>query len=122
MEDADSSTGLNRRLASLLAYAGWWMTGLIVWFIERRDPVIRFHAAQAVVAFGLLALLIALLSALALVSLSFMPAAFDLLVLTAQLVTVIAMILWVVTMWLVATGRSWRIPLAGRWAERLSRM
>ena len=30
-----SSSGLSPRLAAPLAYSGWWITGLIVWFVER---------------------------------------------------------------------------------------
>ena len=53
-----SSTGLSRRLAGSLAYAGWWVTGAILWFVERRDRTIRFHAAQSIAAFGMVAFLI----------------------------------------------------------------
>jgi len=40
-----SSTGLSVRVAVPLAYAGWWITGAILWLVERRDRRIRFHAA-----------------------------------------------------------------------------
>ncbi len=121
MNSVASSTGLPPRLAAALAYAGWWVTGLIFWFVERRDASVRFHAAQAMTAFGVLALVIGALSALALASLSFLPGAFNPLVVTAQVVTVFAVLLWAVTVWRVATGASWRIPLAAGWADRLAR-
>ena len=54
------------RTAAALAYGGWWLTGALFWFIERRDAYVRFHAAQAVAAFGLVALLIAMFGMLAL--------------------------------------------------------
>ncbi|MGE0446988.1 MAG: DUF4870 domain-containing protein [Vicinamibacterales bacterium] len=116
-----SSTGLSPRVAATLAYSGWWLTGLLFWFVERRDPVVRFHASQAVVAFGALALIIVGLSALALASLSFAPAAFDALVLSVQLVLMLSLVLWAATILLVASGRDWRIPLAATWADRLAR-
>ena len=79
-----SSLGLSSRAAAALAYSGWWVTGTILWIVERRDPVVRVHAAQAVVVFGSAALL------------------------------------WGVTMWKVARGDEWRIPVAARFVDRLA--
>ena len=115
----ESSIGLSPRVAAALGYSGWWITGLLFWLLERRDPFIRFHAAQAVTAFGTMAVLIGTLSALALLSLTFVPAAFDALVIAAQVVAVLAVVLWGVSMWRVASGHDWRIPIADRWAERM---
>jgi uncharacterized membrane protein len=117
----DSSTGLSTRAAALLAYIGWWATGLILWFLERRDREARFHAAQAIVAFGGLTLVVALLAGLALISLSFFPGAFEWLIGAAEAVAVGAMVLWGMTVWGVASGRDWRLPIAAPWAERLAR-
>ena len=121
MAGVESSTGLSPRVAATLAYAGWWLTGLLFWFVERRDPVVRFHASQAMVAFGALAVLILGLSVLALASLSFLPAAFEGLVFAVQVVTVLSLALWAATILLVASGRDWRIPLAAAWADKLAR-
>ena len=115
----ESSTALSPRLAAPLAYAGWWITGFIVWFAERRDPYSRFHAAQAMTAFGLIAVLIVAFSALALVSLSFLPRAFSLFVWAAALTWLAGLALWVVSMWKTATGEPWRIPIAAELADRL---
>ena len=49
-----TSTGVDARLASVLCYAGWWVTGLVFLFVERRDQAVRFHAAQSLVVFGTL--------------------------------------------------------------------
>ena len=115
----ETSTGLSPRVAAALSYAGWWVTGLIFWFLERRDPFVRFHAAQSITVFGSMALIIIGLAVLALVSLSFVPAAFGALVIAAQVATAFAVVLWAVSMWRMATGHDWRIPLAERWAKRL---
>lgn len=117
----ESSTGLSPRVAATLAYAGWWLTGLLFWFVERRDPIVRFHASQAVVAFGALALVILALSAMAAASLSFMPDAFGGLIVSVQVVTALSLGLWAVTILLVASGRDWRIPIAASWADKLAR-
>ena len=48
----DTSTGVDARLSSVLCYAGWWITGLVFLFAERRHGGVRFHAAQSIVVFG----------------------------------------------------------------------
>ena len=114
-----SSTGLPARLAIALAYSGWWVTGSIVWFLERRDPVVRFHAAQAVTAFGAITLLILLFSALTALSLSFLPSMFGFFGAAAGATWVLGAVIWATAMWKTASGDKWRIPVAGEWAERL---
>jgi uncharacterized membrane protein len=116
-----SSLGLSSRAAAALAYSGWWVTGAILWIVERRDPVVRFHAAQAVVVFGSVALLIALFGGLALASLSFLPSTFGFFVAAAMVTWTAGVLLWGVTMWKVARGDEWRIPVAARWVDRLAR-
>jgi len=115
-----SSTGLSSRIAAPLAYSGWWITGVILWLVERRDPYVRFHAAQSVAAFGLVATLIGAFAALAIASLSLLPSAFTLFVGAAALTWVGGMLLWVVTMWKAASGDAWRIPVAAALADRLT--
>ena len=114
-----SSTGLSPRVAGPLAYAGWWVTGVILWSVERHNRAIRFHAAQSIAAFGLLAAAIAAFGALALASLSFLPSAFIPFLWAAAITWGIAVMLWIVAMWKAATGHAWRIPVAADLADRL---
>lgn len=114
-----SSSGLSPRLAAPLAYSGWWITGLIVWFVEREDRFTRFHAAQAITAFGLVAIMIGAFAGLALASLSFLPAAFGPFVWAAGITWIGGLFLWVMSMWKSASGETWRIPLAADLADRI---
>ena len=114
------STGLSRQVAVPLAYSGWWLTGLILWLVERRDRVIRFHAAQSLAAFGMIAGAIAAFAALALASLSFLPPAFTVFLWAAAVTWAGGIVLWIAVMWKAATGRVWRIPIAAELADRLS--
>ena len=116
----DSSTGLSRRVAAPLAYAGWWVTGAILWFVERHDRTIRFHAAQSMAAFGIVAGLVLAFGALALASLSLLPAAFNLFLWAAAVTWVGGILLWIVALWKTATGHTWRIPVAADLADRLT--
>ena len=115
-----SSTGLSSRTASALAYGGWWITGLLIWFLERRDPVARFHAAQSMIAFGVIAFLTLGLGSLTVAALSFFPAAFDVLFAATLVVFLAGVALWIVSLWKAASGDDWRIPVAATYADRLS--
>jgi len=117
----DSTTGLTSRTACVLSYLGWWITGLIFWGLERRDAVVRFHAVQSTIAFGGLALLIVLLTLLALLMLSFAPVGFTIFVGAAIVVWVASIVLWLAAIWQVSQGKPWRIPLAAGLAENLAR-
>jgi uncharacterized membrane protein len=117
---ADSSTGLTTRTAAVLSYLGWWVTGLIFWAVERRDAQVRFHAAQATVVFGGLAIVIVVLGVLGLVMLSFAPRAFLVLVGTAGVVWLASVALWIAALWQAGRGKRWRIPLAARLADALA--
>jgi uncharacterized membrane protein len=54
-------------------------------------------------------------------SLVFRPKAFGFWLLLAGAAWVAGLILWIASMWAVATGRPWRIPVAARLAERVCR-
>ena len=116
-----SSTGLSTPVASALAYSAWWLTGGIFCWLERRDHTVRFHAAQAVVTFGAIAMLIVMCAVCAVASLSLMPSLFAFFAIAAALTWTVGVVLSGISMWKVARGDEWRIPVAAEWAERLNR-
>jgi uncharacterized membrane protein len=118
-DPSDSSTGLPSRTAAVLAYSGWWVTGLIFWLLERRDGYVRFHAAQAVAGFGLLATAMFSFGSLGVLSLSMLPAAFPLFMAAAGLTWVAGVVLWGWSMWRAALGHRWRVPIVADLADRL---
>ena len=122
MTDALSSTGLSSRVAAALAYGGWWITGLLFWFLERRDRFTRFHAAQSIVAFGAIAGLVMVFGTLAAASLSFLPGAFTVLMGVTVFAWVLGVALWAVSVWKAANGEDWRIPIASDLADKLARV
>jgi len=50
----DSTTKLLLNKAGLLCYVGFWVTGIIFLIIERKNKLVRFHAMQSLVVFGIL--------------------------------------------------------------------
>ncbi|TFH33820.1 MAG: hypothetical protein E4G93_06300 [Dehalococcoidia bacterium] len=55
-------TGLETHVASTLAYVGGWVSGLIFLLIEKENRVVRFHAMQSIIVFGVAHILIVILS------------------------------------------------------------
>ena len=73
-----SSTGLQPNVAGALSYLLGIITGVLFLVIEKENRFVRFHAAQSITAFGVVACLIFAFGALALASLPLLPAAFNL--------------------------------------------
>jgi uncharacterized membrane protein len=47
--NAKSSTGLEPKIACLLAYIFSWLGGLIIYLIEKENKFVKFHALQALI-------------------------------------------------------------------------
>jgi uncharacterized membrane protein len=56
--------GLDQNVAGALAYLFGFITGVIVYFLERDNAFVRFHAAQSIVLFGGFTLVIVAVSIL----------------------------------------------------------
>lgn len=115
-----TSTGVDARLASVLCYAGWWVTGLVFLFAERQHAKVRFHAAQSLVVFGALSVALFLCGGASAV-------AFFVAVPTFQLMQAIGNALWfgAVLLWLFLLvkawrGETWRVPVAGDLAMKIA--
>ena len=104
---SQSSTGIPSPTAAALAYSGWWISGGILWLAERRDPFVRRHAAQAMIVFGLISLIIMALIALAVGALTFMPSAFGVLMVAAGIVWIGGVVLWAIATWRAINGEEW---------------
>jgi uncharacterized membrane protein len=46
-----AQSGMSENVAALLSYVLGWLTGIIFFLIDKR-PFVRFHAAQSIVVFG----------------------------------------------------------------------
>lgn len=112
--------GPDPRLASAVAYLAWWVSGAIVWLIERDRPDVRFHAMQSMLAFGsaFLAWLTVWAGSFAVLVVS--ASGFFFLQRLAQFVLAAGFIVWGVCLWQVARGSDFRLPFFGDLAERIS--
>jgi uncharacterized membrane protein len=47
-----ASSGIDKRTGAFLSYLLGWITGLIMLFVGKNDPDVKYHAAQSLVFFG----------------------------------------------------------------------
>jgi len=102
-----------------LCYSLGWLTGLIFYFIDKR-PFVRFHAAQSIVVFGGIHVMIYALEVFfglswlrgGYVGFSFGYALF-------RLIHLLAFILWILLMIKAYQGQRFRVPVAADIAERI---
>ncbi len=102
-----SSTGLSENVAGALCYALGWVTGLVFLVIERQSEFVRFHAMQSLIAFGLLSV--------AGFVINVMPGLGSFL---SWLISMLAVVLWILLMFKAWSGERYRLPWVGEEAEK----
>ena len=118
--DRGTSTGVDARLSSVLCYAGWWVTGLVFLFAERRDRTVRFHAAQSLIVFGVLSIALFACGGASAVAFVVATQAFQLVQALGNVLWFGAVVLWLFLLVKTWRGETWRVPLAGELASRLA--
>jgi len=116
-----TSTGLDARLASVLCYAGWWVTGLVFLFAERQHRGVRFHAAQSLLVFGILSAVMFVSGGASAVAFLVARPSFQLLQVAGNVVWLGAVALWLVLLLRTWLGETWRVPLVAELADRIAR-
>jgi uncharacterized membrane protein len=101
------SVGLEQNTASLLCYLLGWITGIVFFVLERENALVRFHALQSIVVFGVLTIASALLT--------WIPVLGDVL---GAIIGITAFVLWIVLMVKAYQGEKYKIPWAGDFAEK----
>ena len=104
---AKTSTGLEENISSLLCYVLGWVTGLIFILIEQDNKMVRFHAVQSIIVFGVLTIAIAIFRWIPVVG-GFI----------AGLIGLIGFVLWVVLMIKAYQGAKYKLPGSGDLAEK----
>jgi uncharacterized membrane protein len=105
--EAESSTGLSANVAGLLCYVLGWITGIIFIVLEKKSTFVRFHAWQSIMTFGVLTV--------AQLIFGWIPFAGWII---SILIGILMFVLWLILMIQAGTGKMWKVPGAGDWAER----
>lgn len=115
------SSGLDPKLAGLLAYLFPPITGIIFILIEKTNRVVRWHAAQSIV-FGVawVALWI-LFTILSMVLSTVIPVIGSILSLLIWVVLFIGgFVLWVICLIKGYSGEMWRMPILAPYADKVT--
>jgi uncharacterized membrane protein len=111
--------------AAGFSYLFWWVSGLLVYFNERDNRYVRFHAVQSILltgtlsVFSVVAFLIASLFNTLFLS-NHQPIWQALALWTIVLWLLIVLFVWIATMVAAWTGSYLRLPLIGDYAERFA--
>jgi len=96
-------TGLPKNTAAALSYVLGWLTGIVFLLIEK-DPFVRFHAAQSIVVFGILTIVV-LIPGIGWV--------------IAPLAWIVGFVLWLVLIFKAYQGEEFKLPWVGNVAKKL---
>ena len=115
-----SSTGLDPRSASALAYLAGPFSGALILWAETANRDVRFHAWQSIVGLGGLGLAVVAGYGLALFGLFVSATAMLVMLRLSTALSIVLVIVWALCVWKAFSGGRWKLPLAGDYAERRS--
>ena len=108
-----TSLGMDENVEGLLAYLLWWLTGIVLLLLEKESYFVRFHAMQSTVTF--------LFFTVAIKVFEFIPIIGWLI---AYLLSLVAIIAWIVGMVKAYQGELYKFPIFGdlaeQWLERIN--
>ena len=118
-----STRGLSEKGAALLSYVLGWLTGLIIFLIDKR-PYVRFHAAQSIVVFGGLHVIQIVIAATSGLGWAFGSVGTTLHLgaglMLLDTLNLLSLVLWIVCIVKAYQGVRFKVPVAGRIAEKLA--
>jgi len=100
-----ATSGVDKKTGSFLAYLLWWITGIIMLFVGKGDPDIKYHAAQSVVFFGSISVIRVILGIVG--SFTAGPAIFAI----SGLIQLFAIVIWIICMVKAWSGGGARFPI-----------
>ena len=118
--EAESSTGMSANVAGLLCYVGGWITGIIFVVLEKKSIFVKFHAWQSIMTFGVLTVAHLILSTIlrAIAVATFSPGLAIFAGVLGTIIWILMAILWIILIIQAGTGKMWKVPWAGDWAEK----
>ena len=104
---AKSSSGTAPNIAGLLCYVLGCLSGIVFLITEKKSTFVKFHAWQSTITFGVLCI--------AYLMLSWIPNVGWIL---ERLIQILSFVLWIILMIQAGTGKMWKLPCVGNWAEK----
>ena len=107
MSDGKSALGLSPNAAAALAYVFGFISGLIIFILEKDNRYVRLHAMQSVI----LSVVFLVTGVIA----GFIPFLGPVL---GIIISIVSLICWVIGIVKAAQGEYYRFPVVGEYAER----
>jgi uncharacterized membrane protein len=116
----ETSIGLSNNVAGLLCYVVGWITGIVFLVIEKKSKFVKFHAWQSIMVFGVLSVAQIIVSGIlaAIGAATFSPGLIVFSGVLGTIIWILTAILWIILMIQAGTGKMWKVPWGGNWAER----
>jgi len=105
--EAETTVGLSPNVAGLLCYVLTWVTGIIFVVLEKKSTFVKFHAWQSIMTFGVLFVAYLIFFWIPVIGW-----------IIAILIGILSFILWIILLIQAGTGKMWKVPWAGNWAEK----
>ncbi|MEM2874063.1 MAG: DUF4870 domain-containing protein [Candidatus Nanoarchaeia archaeon] len=104
---AKATFGLDENVAAALSYLLGVISGLVFLLAEKKNAFVRFHAAQSIVTFLSLAILSIIFGLVPFAGVAF-----------SALLSIVALVLWVVLMYKAYKGEKYKLPIVGDMVEK----
>jgi uncharacterized membrane protein len=111
VQSEKTASGLDENVAGALCYSLGWVTGLLFFATEPKNPFVRFHAVQSMVVFGA-----ACLAFIVCLTVPFLGWILSIFVFYGSAA------LWLVLMFKAYQGELFKLPVAGPIAEERCRI
>ncbi|MDH4269268.1 MAG: hypothetical protein OEV52_03070 [Dehalococcoidia bacterium] len=98
---------MSANVAGLLCYVAGWITGIIFVVLEKKSTFVKFHAWQSIMTFGVLTVAELILAWIPFVGW-----------ILSILIGILMFVLWIILIIQAGTGKMWKVPWAGDWAEK----
>jgi uncharacterized membrane protein len=110
---------MSENLAGLLSYVLGWITGIILYLIDKR-PFVRFHAAQSMVVFGglhIISIVLGMFFGVGMFARGF--AGFSATWALLGLIDIVSLVLWILLMIKAYQHERFRVPVAADLADKI---
>ncbi|MFH1269495.1 MAG: DUF4870 domain-containing protein, partial [Candidatus Omnitrophota bacterium] len=104
-----TSIGMKANVAAALSYLLGFVSGIIIYLLEKENKFVRFHAMQSIVTFGLLWLVSVLVWVLPFVG-----------TMLAPLIYMLEVALWITLIIAAYQGKYLKLPIAADVAEKMA--
>jgi len=104
---AQTSIGLQPNIAGLLCYVAGWITGIVFLVIEKKSTFVKFHAWQSIMTFAVLNVAYLIFFRIPVIGW-----------VITWIISILSFVLWIILIIQAGTGKMWKLPWIGNWAEK----